>query len=67
LIGAHQFILDLFVDASRDKEVPRVRNSLKARCNVDTIAINVFGLNNYVAERTHSDPLCDGGDEGECG
>ena len=41
-------MLDLFVDASRDKKVSRIGNSLKPRCNVDAIAIDVIGFDNDV-------------------
>ncbi len=43
-------MLDLFVDASRDKEVARIGNTLKPRCNVDAITIDVVRLDNDVPE-----------------
>jgi hypothetical protein len=56
LIGAYEFILDLLIDAPRDIEVPRVGNSLKARCNVDTLAVNIVTFNDYVA-KMNTDPI----------
>ena len=50
LIAANQFVLDLFVDASRDKKVSRIGNSLKPRCNVDAITIDVVGFDDDVSE-----------------
>ena len=63
LIAANQFMLDLFVDASGDKEVSRIGNSLKPRCNVDAITIDVVRLDNDVPEidaNSILDPLLTG-------
>jgi hypothetical protein len=56
LIGAYEFILDLLIDAARDIKVPRVGNSLKARCNVNTLSVNIVTLNDYVA-KMDTDPI----------
>jgi hypothetical protein len=37
LIGAYEFIFDLFIDAPGDKHLPRMGNSLKPGCNVNAI------------------------------
>jgi hypothetical protein len=56
LIGAYEFILDLLIDAARDIKVPRVGDSLKARCNVDTVSVNIVTFNDYVA-KMDTDPI----------
>ena len=38
LVGAYQFVFDLLIDAARDVDVSRTRNSLKAHRNVNAIA-----------------------------
>jgi hypothetical protein len=43
-------LLNLFVDASRDKDVSRFGNSLKPRCNVDAITVDVIGFDNDISE-----------------
>src|SRR5262249_48989208 len=50
LIGTHQLVLNLLIDPSSDKELSRRRDSLKARCNVDSIAKNTIRLDNYIAK-----------------
>jgi hypothetical protein len=50
LIAANKFLLNLFVDASRDKDVSRFGNSLKPRCNVDAITVDVIGFDNDISE-----------------
>ena len=50
LIAANKFLLNLFVDTSRDKDVSRFGNSLKPRCNVDAITVDVIGFDNDISE-----------------
>ena len=49
----YQFVFDLLIDATPDVDVSGIRNSLKARCNVDAIAKNAIRFNNYVARDEH--------------
>jgi hypothetical protein len=50
LIAANKFLLNLFVDAARDKDISRFGNSLKPRCNVDAITVDVIGFDNDISE-----------------
>ena len=41
LIGAHQFVFDLLINAARDEDALRGSQFLKAHRDVDAIAVNV--------------------------
>jgi hypothetical protein len=58
LITANQFVLYLFVDAARNENLARVGDTLKARSDVDAIAVNVVCFDDNVA-KIDANPILD--------
>src|ERR1700737_1831484 len=50
LVSANQFMFYLFVDAARDVNLAGIGNALKARSNVDPVAVNVVWFDDNVAK-----------------
>ena len=58
LIAANQFVFYLFVNAARNKNLARFGNTLKARSDVDAIAVNVGCFDDNVA-KIDANPILD--------
>src|ERR1700722_5576767 len=58
LIAANQFVLYLFVDAARNENLARFGDTLKARSDVDAIAVNVVRFDDNVA-KIDANPILD--------
>ena len=58
LITANQFVLYLFVDAARNENLARFGDTLKARSDVDAIAVHVICFDDNVA-KIDANPILD--------